>query len=44
MNILSGQQLVNSIRKDADKIKKHLWIEFINNGGSNIIRNDTKES
>jgi hypothetical protein len=40
--ILTGQQLVNAVRKEADKIKKRLWIAvpFIGsqNSGMFIIR------
>lgn len=37
MNILTGQQLVNSIRKDADKIKSRLWITVPFIGGVNAV-------
>lgn len=38
MNILSGQQLVNSIRKDADKIKRRLWISVPYIGNLSNVR------
>lgn len=37
MDILSGQHLVDSIRKDADKIKSRLWVAVPFIGGINAV-------